>query len=83
MYWCGVLLAGQRLYFSENSKSKLRGMSACLRADAPVLLGRAPGERGRALLPDHCQVGFAVRFIIDGISFLCVGMKKAQDLVGA
>jgi len=69
MYWCGVLLAGQRLYFSENSKSKLRGMSACLRADAPVLLGRAPGERGRAFLPDHCQVGFAVRFIIDGISF--------------
>jgi hypothetical protein len=29
----------------------------------------------------HCQVGFAVMFIIDKISLFRVGMKKARDLV--
>lgn len=27
-------------------------------------------------LPDHCQVGFAVMFIIAAISFICIGLKK-------
>lgn len=42
---------------------------------------RVLGELAEVFLPDHCQVGFAVIFTIGAISFCCVGMKKAQDLV--
>lgn len=69
IFWCVVLLAGQRRYFSENASSRLRGSMACLRAVAPALLVRAPGAGAGELLLAHCQVGLAVLFIIDGISF--------------
>lgn len=56
---------GQRRYFSEKSTSRLRGNSACFKAEAPVLVpGLAPSERVGVFLPDHCQVGFAVMLII-------------------
>jgi hypothetical protein len=76
---CDVRL-DQRLYFSEKSKSRsrLRGINACLRAEVPVWPVRALGERAEVFLPDHCQVGFAVIFIIDGISFFCSGMNKPE-----
>lgn len=49
----------------------------CLMTAAPTLLVRVLGKCAGVLLLAHCQVGFAVMFIIDGISFFCVGMKKA------
>lgn len=46
----------------------------------PVLQVRGLGELAEVFLPDHCQVGLAVIFIIVGISFLCFGMKKPKAL---
>ena len=80
MSWCEVLLAGQRRYFSEKARSRLRGNSACLTIATPALLVRVPGECAGGFLLAHCQVGFAVMFIIGGVSFFCVGMKKARGL---
>lgn len=75
-------LVDQRRYLSENARSRLRGSNACLRTVAPTLPVRAPSERAGVFLLDHSQVGFAVIFI-DDISFFCVEMKKARDLVRA
>lgn len=83
MSWGEVLLAGQRRYFSENARSRLRGSMACLMTATPTLLVRVPGECAGVFLLAHCQVGFAVMFIIDGVSFFCVGMKKARGLLRA
>lgn len=69
MSWRVVWLAGQRRYFSEKARSRLRGNSACLTIAAPALLVHVPGECAGVFLLAHCQVGFAVMFIIDGISF--------------
>lgn len=41
---------------------------------APKLQVRAAEERVGVFLLDHCQVGFAVIFIIVGISFFCFGI---------
>ena len=73
----------QRLYFSENCKSRLRGISAVLKAEVPVLPVLVLSERARLLLPDHCQVGFAVMFIITGFPFLCVKNEKSPCRVRA
>ena len=67
--WGEVLLAGQRRYFSEKARSRLRGSRACLMTAAPKFPVRAAGERVGVFLLAHCQVGFAVMFIIVGISF--------------
>jgi hypothetical protein len=64
-----VLLADQRLYLSEKARSRLRGSNVCLITATPALLVRVPNERVGVFLLDHCQVGFAVMFIISGISF--------------
>lgn len=69
MFCSVVLLAGQRRYFCEKARSRLRGIGACLTTDAAAVPVRAPCERVGEFLLAHCQVGFAVMFIIDGISF--------------
>lgn len=64
--WEALLSVGvaQRRYFSEKSTSKLRGISACLRADAPVMPLLVLSGRLGVFLLDHCQAGFAVIFTI-------------------
>ena len=67
--WDVGIRVGQRRYLSENATSRLRGRNNCLTTVGPALLARVLTERIGVFLLDHCQVGFAVMFIIGAVSF--------------
>jgi len=63
--WCRLGLARQRRYFSEMTRSRLRGIRACLMTAPAELLALERGDSEGEHLLAHCQVGFAVTFIIE------------------
>lgn len=67
----------QRRYLNENATSRLRGSNNCLMTVGPALLARVLRERVGVFLLDTCQVGFAVMFIIGGISFFLLRNGKS------